>query len=422
MLPGVNANISESVTDMSRTTLADSPFREIGRPAGVLVAAGNDPYHATRSALSGLDLSRAHGKRVLLKPNAGRIASPGEGITTDPRVVAATIDALVKAGASVSVGESPITGVKALDALEATGIASVARERRCPVIDLDERPCVDVPLPDGEAIRAIKVCADVLEHDLVVSIPVMKIHMHTGVSLAVKNMKGCLWRRSKVELHMLNAIENNEARSLDIAITDMSGVLRPHLAVIDGTVGMEGLGPSAGKAKPLGAVVASADAYAADAVACRLMGQRAENIPHLHMGAQRGYGIIDPDHMEVSPRGWEEFGEPFEAPPENLSIEFPNVNILDKQSCSACQSTVLLLLQERGDELMEYFPEGEKINIAIGKGHEVLPAGTVCVGNCTACHRQRGIFIGGCPPVGSSILNEISAVRTRPNQQDSRHE
>jgi uncharacterized protein (DUF362 family) len=68
--------------------------------------------------------------------------------------------------------------------------------------------------------------------------------MHTGVSLAVKNMKGALWRRSKVELHMLPAVPGVAERSLDVAIADMSAALRPHLSLIDGTVGLEGLAPA----------------------------------------------------------------------------------------------------------------------------------------------------------------------------------
>ena len=58
---------------------------------------------------------------------------------------------------------------------------------------------------------------------------------------------------------------NGEEKSLDIAIADMAGVLRPHLAIVDGTTGQEGLGPSAGDPKPLDVVVVSADAFAADA-------------------------------------------------------------------------------------------------------------------------------------------------------------
>jgi len=387
--------------------LKESPFAsEKDRPR-VFVARGDDPYSTARAALAGIDLAPAGGKRVLLKPNAGRVAAPGSGVTTDPRVVAAAIDAFSEAGATVAVGESPITGIKTPEALEASGIARVARERNCPLIDMDAGKPVDVELPEGRAINSIKVCPEVFEYDIVVSIPVMKIHMHTGVTLAVKNMKGCLWRRSKVQLHMLPAVEGRQGRSLDVAIADMSGALRPHLAVIDGTVGMEGLGPSAGRPKPLGVVVAGIDAFAADAVACGLMGQKAGSIPHLRIGAERGYGTLDLDRILVSPENWRDFGDTFEPAPENLSIEFPDVNILDKQSCSACQSTLLLFLQRNGDELREYFPPGERINIAIGKGHSELPEGTLCIGNCTSCHRDRGIFVAGCPPVGSNILKAV---------------
>jgi len=389
------------------TCLPPNPFRAPSDRPRVHVAGGEDPAANARAALQAFDLSRVRGKRVLLKPNAGRIAAPGEGVTTDPRVVAGAIDAFLEAGAQVSVGESPITGVKTLEALEATGIAAVARERHCPLIDLDRRPAVPVPVPDGLALRAFQVCAEVLEHDLVVSIPVMKVHMHTGVTLAVKNMKGCLWRRSKVDLHMLPRVEGIDEKPLDIAIADMACILRPHLAIVDGTVGMEGLGPSAGTPRRVGVVIAGNEAFATDAVACRLMGLNADRIPHLRMGAERGYGTVDPARIDVTPAGWAERAVVFERAPRNLSIEFPRIRIHDRNSCSACQSTVLLFLRRYAGELFDYFPDRERIDIAIGKGETDLPPGTLCIGACTAAHRDQGLFVSGCPPVGSAILDAI---------------
>lgn len=393
---------------MTPVGLTESPFRHFPNHPSVYVAAGEGPYANTRSALAQIDLSVASGRRVLLKPNAGRVASAGSGITTHPQVVAAAIDAFKEAGAEVAIGESPIMGVKAQDAFDAMGITSIANERDCLMIDMDARGFVEVPVPGGLAIDSLKVCPQVLEYDLVVSIPVMKMHMHTGVTLSIKNMKGCLWRRSKIDLHMLPPIEGCNEKTIDIAIADMSSVLRPHLAIIDGTVGMEGLGPSAGQAKPLGVVVVSACGFAADAIACRLMGTQAENIPHLRIGAQRGYGVIDLDSIAVTPKRWHKWGSHFSPPPETLTIEFPNLNILDKNSCSACQSTLLLFLRRYGNKLLSSFPSDTRLNIAIGKGHADVPEGTLCIGNCTALHRGKGIFIPGCPPVGSQILTVIS--------------
>jgi len=380
-----------------------SPLLDDSSLRTVSVSHGDDAYRTTRQALEMVPLARVSGARILLKVNAGRMAPPVSGIDTHPEVVAAAIDAFTEAGAIVSVGDSPIAGVRALEALEMCGIAEVARRRGVRVLDLDHRQPVIVELKQGIAIRQLKVCADVLEQDLVVSIPVMKTHMHTGVTLSVKNMKGCLWRRSKTDLHMLNPVEGYSDRPLDIAIADMAGVLRPHLAIVDGIVGLEGLGPSAGARKPFGVVVVSADPFAADAVSCHLMGRDAVTIPHLRLGAERNLGEIRLEHLDISPVNWKTLVQPFAEPPRELSLDFPGVRVLDQNSCSACQSTLLMFLKRYGDSLFDDFGEKRPVDIAIGKGHPSLPNGTLCLGSCTIAHRGVGPFIPGCPPVASSI-------------------
>ncbi len=394
---------------MDEFKLQDNPFIKTSGKPEVFVSTGKGPYENTCRALNHIDLSPVKGKHILLKPNAGRIAQAGDAVTTEPQVIAAAIDLFKNAGAQVAIGESPITGVNTLEAFETCGIAAVARERNCQLIDMDARPGVDIRVPDGIAIDTLKLCPEILEFDLIVSIPVMKMHMHTGVTLAVKNMKGCLWKRSKAELHMLPPVKDFEEKSINVAISDMAGVLRPHLSIIDGSVGMQGLGPSAGEPVKLGAVVVGADPFASDAVACRLMGTDAKDIPHLALSAGRGYGVIDLKKISVFPENWKDTAITFAAPPKNLSISFPNVKILDESSCSACQSTLLLLLKRNGDQLLDYFPEGAILKIAIGKGHDTLPKGTLCIGNCTAHHQDRGIFVKGCPPVGSEILKAVSS-------------
>jgi uncharacterized protein (DUF362 family) len=373
----------------------------------VHVAHGPDAYANALAALGAFDLSPVNGKTVLLKPNVGRMAEPGSGVNTNPQLVAAAIDAFRAAGATVAVGESPITGVKTMEAFELSGIAAVARERDCPLINMDERNPVAFAVPDGRVIDSLKVCADLFDFDFLVSIPVMKIHMHTGVTLSVKNMKGCLWRRSKVDLHMLPQLEGAADKSLDIAIGDMATVLRPDFALIDGSIGLEGLGPGAGTPKELNVVVAGADAFAADSVACWLMGRDAGEVPHLRIGAANGCGVIDLGRIRVTPDEWAGYAAEFEAAPKNLSFAFPDVEVLDKNSCSACQSTLLLFLQRFGESLADYIPKGETLKVAIGKGHSELPDGTLCIGQCTVRQKEGGIFVPGCPPVGSQIFQTL---------------
>lgn len=371
----------------------------------VMVAQGSDPYTNTINALAAIDKSPIRGKRILLKPNAGRVGASDSGIVTNPQVVAAAIDFFRGAGAaSCAVGESPITGVDVMEAFEVSGIAGVCRERNCPIIDMDKRQPVEIALPNAVALERISVCADVFDFDIIVSIPVMKMHMHTGVTLSIKNMKGCLWSRSKVYLHMLPPVPYCDDKPLNVAVADMASVLFPHLSIIDGTVGMEGLGPSAGTAKPLGVVVASIDPLAADTIACELMGVSPSTVSHLRILTERGFGVIDPQGMDVSPDIWRSFIKPFTALPENLALEYPNVLILDENSCSACQSTLLMFLKRNGAELPDYFSENGTLTVAIGKGHKAIPPNALCIGNCTRKFKDQTIYVSGCPPVASSIM------------------
>ncbi|MBT7087054.1 MAG: DUF362 domain-containing protein, partial [Desulfobacterales bacterium] len=148
---------------MNSNRLSKSPFKSLSSHPEVFISGGEGPYINTINVLSNLDLSPARGLKVLLKPNVGRIAPTGEGITTNPLVVAAAIDAFVAAGAEVAVGESPIVGVKTFEAFDAAGITKIANERNCKLIDLDAGSFIKVPVPDGHVIDSIKVSTKVVQ-------------------------------------------------------------------------------------------------------------------------------------------------------------------------------------------------------------------------------------------------------------------
>ncbi|MEW5800762.1 MAG: DUF362 domain-containing protein [bacterium] len=379
-------------------------------PPLVAVTRGDDPYENVFSALKTLHLPPLQGKRILLKPNAGRLVPARSGVTTHPVVIAAAIDFFQQFNpAEILLGESPILGVKALEALEKAEMAEIARQRGVSLVDLDDRPPFTLPVPQGKVLRKLRVCAAVREVDYLVSIPVMKTHMHTGVSLSIKNMKGTLWRREKVRLHQLEypALPEGQGRALDVAIADLAEVLRPDLALIDGTVGLEGLGPSEGNAKSVGLIVASRDCLAADAVAACLMGFEAGSIPHLRMAAERGIGEIELKKMHIVPDAYLDFRQPFSPPPKKISIQYPNVVVHDCNSCSACLSTTLLFLRRFLPQVPPSLFHDGKLILGIGKDLHDPPPGIVLIGNCTARHKERGVYIPGCPPVASSILRRL---------------
>ena len=383
------------------------------RNNSVVVTKGGDPAANTLEALERLELPSFAGQKVLLKPNLGRCADPGQGVTTHPAVILAAIRFFASRDArEVWVGDSPITGVQAADAFRAAGLDGPAQEAGATFVDLDAEKPVNVAVPDGTVIQKVGVCAPVLAADYVVSLPVMKTHMHTVVSLAGKNMKGALWRKEKVKFHQVEAPEEVKRgeKTLDIAIADLLTAVRPDLALIDGTVGMEGLGPSAGEPKPAHLIVAGTDFVAADATAARLMGFEPESIPHLRMAAERGVGALRSEQIDVSPADYLSFRTPFSPPPKDISIQMPNVVVHENGACSACVSTVLMFLKGYESELADYFLEDGRFHLAMGRGVDHLPDGSLLVGNCTARHRERGILVRGCPPVPSQM---VAALRRR---------
>jgi uncharacterized protein (DUF362 family) len=388
-------------------------------PHLVSVTGGKGPYTNIREALARLDLSPFKDKRVLVKPNAGRKVESGRGITTHPEAVAAVIDALREAGCGdVAIGESPILGVKTLEAFETTGIAAVARDRKVPLIDMDKRRPVIKDVQEGRVLQTLRFCADIYDFDAIISVPVAKSHMHTQVTLGIKNMKGCLWRNEKVRLHQLQYKKGaaHPEKTLDSAISDLATLLLPDLTVIDGYLGMEGLGPSAGSAIVSDFAVASFNPLAADKAACELMGFDFDEVIHLRLIRDRG--IVGLDSATYAPEDFRKFGKVYQKSPTKLDIEFPNVVVHDKDSCSACLSTTLLFLKRFANELGDYVLQDGKIHIGIGKALDEFPEGTLLIGNCTAPKKKRGIFVPGCPPVSSKIFKALTGVEPETNEPD----
>ncbi|MGB9630218.1 MAG: DUF362 domain-containing protein [Thermodesulfobacteriota bacterium] len=376
----------------------------------VIVCKGEDPYQTTKRALKGFSLSNLRGRKVLIKPNGGRLAFPGQGVTTHPSVVSATIDHLREEGiGEIVIGESCIFGVSPEEAFQLNGLKKISEDKGVELIDLDQTEPMEISIPGGRLLKAIRVSALLKNFDLIISIPVMKTHMHTQVSLSIKNMKGMLWRGEKVRLHQLQNIKKtaSDPKELDVAISEMATVLFPDLVIIDGSVGMEGMGPAYGRRKEVGLILVGNNPLSTDAVASRLMGFDPEKIPHLKLSEEKGLGEIQPEKILISPEDYLKWENPFEPPPTNLSFHFPGIVIHDEGSCSACLSTLLVFLLQEYQKIQKVSNRDGEIHIGIGRYLKNFPNGTLLIGNCTTQFKKRGTFIGGCPPVPSQIMRKL---------------
>ncbi|MBN2439700.1 MAG: DUF362 domain-containing protein [Spirochaetales bacterium] len=389
----------------------------------VVITYKNGPLENAKRALSGLDLGKIKGASVLIKPNIGRAAHAGQGINTHPLAIAGAIEVLKDAGASyIAIGESPIVGVNTMVAFEKAGIQDIAERYGCELIDLNAKKFVNKEIPGSRILGFTKICQDIFEFDFILSLPVAKCHMHTGVTLSIKNMKGCLWKHEKVRYHQLEYRpgETYPEKTLDSAISDLATVLLPHISLIDGYIGMEGLGPSGGEPVTSDFAVASWNPVGADVYACLMMGIDPPDIPHLKIISERMGFSIDPAFYDVVSDGdYREHVVSYARPSSTLSVKYPHVVVHDCDSCSACQSTLMLFLRRFKDDMTQYLLDDEKFHIGIGKGLDgSIKKGTILVGNCTKLIKDLGVFVPGCPPVPTRIYEAVTGKEPEENEPE----
>lgn len=207
----------------------------------------------------GFDLSCVRGKTVLLKPNMLGAYPPDKGVTTHPAFVAALARIFKEAGATVLVGDSP----NGVHPIERTWIMTGMREA-CRLSGAQE---VHFEATGSIERRGVRIARAVCDADIVINLPKFKTHSLTVLTLATKNLFGCINGMQKSQYHR----DNPNRRDFAAAIVSVADVVRPSLTLIDGIVAMEGNGPSSGNLVPLGVIAAGTDVHCLDAVCCSLI-------------------------------------------------------------------------------------------------------------------------------------------------------
>ena len=242
---------------------------------------GGDLTGAVAEGLEAIGAS-VRGARVVLKPNFIEFDRRSV-INTDPRVVAAAVEAMRRLGAdSVAVAEGPGHRRDTDYVVKASGLLDLLDEVGAAFTDLNTAPASAVALRSRYTPLGELWIPDLLtQADIVVSMPKMKTHHWAGVTLSLKNCFGCLPGRvygwPKNALHWVG---------IDNAILDVAGAVRPSYAIVDGIVAMEGNGPVDGTAKPAGVLVFGNDLVATDTVTASMMGMDPQQVTYLREAAR----------------------------------------------------------------------------------------------------------------------------------------
>ena len=224
------------------------------------------------------------GKKVVIKPNVLRSATPEEGVTTHPSVLKAVVNEVVKRHpASLIVGDNPGVFSYGMNekAFKDTGLMEAAgiyyRNLGVETVKKDI---------NSSYIECALVSQAIIDADVYISVPKFKTHGLTGLSCAIKNNFGLLAGALKAQTHKRAGNPFNFAE----ALVEVFAIRIPDLVIVDGVLAMEGNGPASKDLITLGKIMAGDDPVAVDTVVAYMMGF--PDLPRtVQLAAARGYGI-----------------------------------------------------------------------------------------------------------------------------------
>ncbi|MDI6704178.1 MAG: DUF362 domain-containing protein [bacterium] len=341
------------------------------------------------------------GASVFIKPNLCIDMDWRSGATTNPWVVEAVVRLCWEAGSKdILIGDGPTIGLDTKRVFEATGYYELAKRLDVRLVDLNKDRVIEMEIPRAKKFKKIQVARSVAESDILINIPLLKTHIHTQISVSLKNLKGILPPSEKKRLHLID---------LDQGIADINLIFTPHLILIDGIIGQEGLGPISGDPVEMNLIMAGRNPVSVDSVASIIMGYDPAEVKHLVYAYEAGLGSININEVDIKGEDIKRVAKGFRRPPTKISQEegYPGINLIDGAACSGCIGGLVVALQrmkEKGELALIKNRYGA-ICVLIGPKAEApkdFKGKLIAIGRCNRNVRV-GEYIPGCPPQGFLI-------------------
>jgi uncharacterized protein (DUF362 family) len=315
------------------TALAKQP----ARPVVSIVRIKNDNVAAAVEEaidlLGGIKHITKGRQSVMLKPN---LVSADPKMTTKPEVVRTIAQLMQRAGKQVSIGEGSAAAPKfnvvgtqtfrtrkreILDPMQRyvfdqLGYTDLAKALRVPLINLHSGDMAEVAVPGAFVFPKLTIHRSLAETDLLCSVPMMKTHQLATVTLGMKNLIGVYPGTvyQSIRGHVHDVTSEVEPTGVAAAIVDMVRANRLGLVVVDGSMAMEGNGPSAGPLVKMDVIVAGTNPLAADMVAASAMGFEPREVPTFAWANKAGMRPASLEEIEIRGEPLERVRRPFQKP------------------------------------------------------------------------------------------------------------
>jgi len=272
-------------------------------------------------------------ERALLKPN---LVSTQAEATTKPEVIRALAQLMKSAGKEVLIGEGSaaapkfnVVGMQVFrtsraDILnpmqqyvfEELGYADLAKMLQVPLVNLHSGDLVEVPVSGGFVYDKVTIHKSLVDVDLLCSVPMMKTHQMATVTLGMKNLvgvfPGTVYQSIRGRMHdQASRVEPTAAAAV---VVDMVRANKLGLVVVDGSMAMEGNGPSMGKVFKMDVIIAGTNPVATDMVAASAMGFEPSEVPTFAWANRAGLSPAALSEIELRGDSLDQVRRPFQKP------------------------------------------------------------------------------------------------------------
>ncbi len=232
-------------------------------------------------------------KTVLIKPNVLRTSAPSEHIVTHPSLLKAVVEKVEDMSpAMIIVGDNPglFNYGDNEAAFKETGLMEAAKGYY-KNLGNEMTPVKFNP----DYMKEVGVSKDILEADIVISLPKFKTHGLTVMTGAIKNSYGILPGAQKARLHQMAG----SPKRFHELVVDVFRLRIPDFFIMDAVIGMEGNGPASPDLKEIGLILASDNAVAMDGVVARMMGLDPGALRFLQKAKEMGLGDFGQEGTQI---------------------------------------------------------------------------------------------------------------------------
>lgn len=229
---------------------------------------------------------------VFIKPNF-TFPFYKEGITTNPHLLKVLLTLIKDRADNVIIGESGGGNncFSADDTYKGHNMQEICRDCGAQLIDLSKEPSEFVE----ETIFGKKVKVElpkILLNDVncFISVPVLKVHAMTGITLSIKNLWGCYPDTMRCLHH----------QHLGHKLALIAKKLSPKIAIIDGIYALDGHGPMYGEAKSTNLIISSNNIVVADSLGSAIMGISLDKAKHVLIAEKYGLGTTNLEKVIIN--------------------------------------------------------------------------------------------------------------------------